>query len=214
MGESKRRDINRKEFQLSCNGIQSVGGRVQIRWEADSAATPMGQLAYFIEFLNLSGLWSRWIESCPLAYPSPNAPGKAEVLGTGMLLILSGHRRYAHVTGIRCDGVNPGLLGMRKVISEDALRNALKHLAQSDGADWLEQHLFDSVAALLNVPWILDIDTTIKPLYGHQQGALVGYNPHKPGRPSHAYHTYLMAGLRQVLGVEVAPGNEHTAQHA
>jgi hypothetical protein len=214
MGEAKRRDINRKESQLSCNGIQSVAGRVQIRWEADSAATPMGQLAYFIEFLNLSGLWSRWIESCPLAYTSPNAPGKAEVLGTWMLSILSGHRRYAHVTGIRCDGVNPGLLGMRKVISEDALRNALKHLAQSDGADWLEQHLFDSVAALLNVPWILDIDTTIKPLYGHQQGALVGYNPHKPGRPSHAYHTYLMAGLRQVLGVEVAPGNEHTAKHA
>ena len=26
---------------------------------------------------------------------------------------------------------------------------------------------------------------TIKPLYGHQEGAEVGYNPHKPARPSH-----------------------------
>jgi hypothetical protein len=58
-----------------------MAGRVQVRWEAESAATPMGQLAYFIEFLTLSGLWSRWIESCPLAYTSPNAPGKGEVLG-------------------------------------------------------------------------------------------------------------------------------------
>lgn len=50
-----------------------------------------------------------------------------------MLSVLSGHRRYAHVTGIRCDGVNPGLLGMNKVISEDALRNALKRISETEG---------------------------------------------------------------------------------
>ena len=33
-----------------------------------------------------------------------------------MLSILSGHRRYSHVTTIRCDGVNPGLLRMNKAI--------------------------------------------------------------------------------------------------
>jgi hypothetical protein len=59
-----------------------------------------------------------------------------------------------------------------------------------------------------------DVNTTIKPLYGAQEGAAVSYNPRKPGRPSHSYHTYLMAGLRQVVGVEVRAGNEHTARHA
>jgi len=127
---------------------------------------------------------------------SPNAPGKAEVLGTWLLSILAGHRRYAHVTAMRCDGVNPGLLGMKKVISEDALRNALKRIAEMDGCSWLDKHLGESVAPLLDSPWILDADTTIKPVYGRQEGALLGYNPKKPGRPSHAYHTYLMAGLR------------------
>ncbi|MFA6443878.1 MAG: transposase [Sterolibacterium sp.] len=174
----------------------------------------MGQLAYFIEFLNLTGLWSRWLEGCPLNYVSPNAPSKAEVLGTWLLSMLAGHRRYSHVTTIRCDGINPGLLGMRKVISEDALRNALKRIPEGEGIAWLDTHLADSVAPLLDAAWILDTDTTIKPLYGHQEGALIGYNPRKPGRPSHAYHTYLMAGLRQVLGVEVRAGNEHTAKHA
>ena len=84
----------------------------------------MGQLAYFIEFLNLTGLWSRWLESCPLAYTSPNAPGEAEVLGTWLLSMLAGHRRYSPVTAIRCDGINPRLSGMGKVISADALRSA------------------------------------------------------------------------------------------
>lgn len=103
---------------------------------------------------------------------------------------------------------------MRKVVSEDALRNALKRIPEAEGTAWLDGHLADSVAPLLDAPWILDTDTTIKLLYGHQEGAVIGYNPRKPGRPSHAYHTYLMAGLRQVLGVEVCPGNEHTAKHA
>ncbi|MGB7631487.1 MAG: transposase [Candidatus Deferrimicrobium sp.] len=214
MGESKLKRAKGEETLLSCAGVQTVAGRVQVRWESESAATPMGQLAYFIEFLNLTGLWSRWLESCPLIYNSPNAPSKADVLGTWMLSVLSGHKRYSHVTAIRCDGVNPGLLDMNKVISEDALRNAIKRIAEVEGTAWLDGHLSASVAPLLDVPWILDTDTTVKPLYGHQEGAVIAYNPTKPGRPSHSYHTYLMAGLRQVLGVEVHAGNEHSAKHA
>ena len=97
MGEAKLKLAKREEMLLSCAGVQTMAGRVQVRWESGSAATPMGQLAYFIEFLNLTGLWSRWLESAPLSYASPNAPSKAEVLGTWLLSVLSGHRRYAHV---------------------------------------------------------------------------------------------------------------------
>lgn len=49
--------------------------------------------------------------------------------------------------------------------------------------------------------------------YGHQQAAAFGYNPHKPGRPSHVYHSYSVANLRVSLGVEVRPDNEHGAAH-
>jgi len=213
MGESRKELAKREEALVSCTGLQPVVGRIRVRWEKESASTPMGQLAYFIEFLNLTGLWRRWQADCPLMYTSPNAPSKADVLGTWMLSILSGHRRYAHVTAIRCDGVNPGLLGMRKVISEDSLRNALSHIDETSGKAWIEAHLKESIKPLLDAPWILDVDTTVKPMYGKQEGAEVGYNPKKPGRPSHTYHTYLMAGLRLVLGVEVCAGNEHTAHH-
>ena len=131
-----------------------------------------------------------------------------------MLSILAGHRRYSHVTAIRCDGVNPGLLGMNKVISEDALRRALAATPVAEGVAWLDGHLDKSVAPLLDAPWILDIDTTVKPLYGKQEGAVVSYNPKKPGRPSHTYHTYLMAGLRLVVGAEVKAGDEHSGSHS
>ena len=163
MGESKLKLAKREEMLLSCAGVQTAGGLVQVRWESESAATPMGQLAYFIEFLTLTGLWSRWRDGCPLSYASPNAPSKADVLGTWMLSALSGHRRYSPVTAIRCDGVNPGLLGMNKVISEDALRRALAAIPEAAGVAWLDGHLNESVAPLLDAAWILDIDTTVNP---------------------------------------------------
>ncbi len=41
----------------------------------------------------------------------------------------------------------------------------------------------------------------------HQEGAKVGYNPHKPGCPSHTYHSYLMANTHLVLEVNVLIGD-------
>ena len=64
------------------------------------------------------------------------------------------------------------------------------------------------------MPWILDLDSTTKTIYGHQEGAEGGYDPHKRGRPAHVYHTYLMGGTRMVLDVEVRPGKQTAAHHA
>jgi len=83
---------------LSRAGVQTMARKVQVRWETESAATPMGQLAYFSQFLHLTGLWSQWLAGCPLTYGSLNAPSVADVLGTWMLSILSGHRCHSHIT--------------------------------------------------------------------------------------------------------------------
>jgi Transposase DDE domain group 1 len=93
------------------------------------------------------------------------------------------------------------------------VRRGLAKIDEAAGLRWLQRHLDYCVWPLLSEPWVLDIDSTIKPLYGRQEGAAVSYNPHKPGRPSHCYHTYLMANLRLVLGVDVQPGDEHTPKH-
>ena len=175
--------------------------------------TPLGQLPFFIDFLKTAGLFDAFVADCPLRYVSPNAPGKRDVLGTAMLSMLAGHRRYAHIAALRCDAVLPELLGMKKVVSEDAIRRAFKAIDETEGAAWLRGHLAFCVEPLLAEPWILDVDTTIKPLYGHQEGAELGYNPKKPGRPSHCYHTYSMASTRLVLDVDVCPGdNAHTSK--
>lgn len=191
--------------------VDTFGGRVHVEWDPQAAVTPLGQLPFFIEFLKTGGLFEPWVEGCPLVYGSPNAPAKRDVLGTVLLSVLAGHKRYAHITAMRCDGVNPALLGMGKVVSEDAVRRGLRHIEEGVGVAWLKRHLGLCYEPLLQEPWILDVDTTVKPLYGHQEGAVVGYNPNKRGRPSHTYHTYQMANLRLVLDVEVRAGNEGAA---
>ena len=193
--------------------VETFGGRVHVEWDPTSSVTPLGQLAFFIEFLKVGNLFEPWVDDCPLYFSSNNAPTKREVLGTLLLSILSGHRRYAHVTGIRNDGVNPGLLGIDKLVSEDSLRRALLRIIEVEGITWLQKHLEKCYAPLLEVPWVLDVDTTVKVLYGKQEGAVVGYNPKKPGRPSHTYHTYSLANLRLILDVEVQPGNQMAAKY-
>ena len=194
--------------------LDTFAGPVRVEWDAETALTPFGQMPFFIEFLKTAGLFDAWVADCPLTYTSPNAPEVRDVLGTVMLAVLAGHRRYAHITALRSDGVLPDLLGMTKVVSEDAVRRSLTNIAEHDGATWLQRHIDRCTYPLLSEPYILDIDTTVKPLYGHQEGAVVSYNPKKPGRPSHVHHTYMLAGLRIVMGVETMAGNEHTGAHS
>jgi len=159
--------------------LDSFDGPVRVEWDHEAAMTPLGQLPFFVDFLKTAGLFDAFVADCPLRYTSPNAPRKRDVLGTAMLAMLAGAKRYAHIAGLRGDGVLPELLGMKKVVSEDAVRRGFKAIDEEEGTSWLRRHLAHCTETLLAEPWILDVDTTIKPLYGHQEGAEVGYNPKK-----------------------------------
>jgi hypothetical protein len=208
MGEAKRGELVSQQQVVEALGLETASGQLKVRWDGNAQATALGQMAFFIEFLTVTGLFDQWVADCPLDYKSPNGSSRRDVLETWLLSILSGHWRYAHVSAIRADGVNPRLLGMSRVVAEDTLRRALKAIDESLGREWLSRHLGRTLLGLLDAPWILDVEVTIKPLYGKQQAAALGYNPHKPGRPSHAYHSYQVCGLRLMLGVEVLAGNE------
>ena len=212
--------------------VATPGGRFQVRWDEGGSATAMGQLAFFAEFLEVSGLFARWVDGCPMDYTSPNAPAAVDVVGTWLLSILDGQRRYAHVAGLRGDEVAPQILGMNKIVSDESLRRALAHLAPSQpkhcseeeraarlaqlakSTAWMDTALSESTREALRTAWILDVDTSVKPLYGHQAGAEIGYNPTRRGRPSHTLHTYWIGNLRLVLDVEVQGGKASAAKYS
>ena len=154
-GPTAVREVAREAVKLD-----TFGGPVHVEWDPDAAATPLGHLAFFAEYLKVSGRFDALVADCPLHYASPNAPSKRTILGTLMLSILTGQWRYAHITALRGDGVNPSLLGMTRVASEDSVRRGLERIGAEDGASWLHDHLDDTVRPLLNEPWDLDCDTS------------------------------------------------------
>ena len=191
--------------------LDTPGGRFHAEWDDQAPVTREGQLIFFFQFLQAGGRWEELLRECPLHYTGNRGSGADHIMGTVLLSVLNGHWGYAHINGIRGDGINPGLLGLRGTVSEDAVRLAMDRIQESAGLDWLSTQILGSISPVLGLPWILDMDVTVKPLYGRQQGAQIGYNPQKPGRPSHVYHSYFVANLRISLGVEVRHGNEHAA---
>jgi hypothetical protein len=193
--------------------VDTYGRRFHVEWDPESPVTPLGQLVFFSQFLATAGLFHDWVKSCPLVFKSNNAPTLNDLLGTSVLAILSGQHRYSHITALRADTVNPAGFGMSKVCSEDSVRRAFAGADPVACACWQTEALRQTWLPALRYPWIMDIDATVKTLYGHQECAEVGYNPHKHGRASHAYHSLFVRGLRLVLDVEVRSGKQPAATH-
>jgi hypothetical protein len=104
----------------------------------------VGQAVVHGHFLATAGLFEGWVQDCPLRYTSPNAPLTRDVLGTLMLGILAGSRRYAHIAGVRGDAVAAKALGLNGMVSEDSVRRALKAMAPAASEPWMREALMAS----------------------------------------------------------------------
>ena len=80
MGDDENRPQKAIPAAVNAMVVDTLGGRVQVSWDPESAATPFGQLVFFAEFLEVSGLFDAWVEECPLIYNSPNARRRASSL--------------------------------------------------------------------------------------------------------------------------------------
>ncbi len=95
--------------------VDTHGRRFHVEWDPHAPVTPLGQLVFFSQFLATAGLFRDLVQTCPLSFTSNNAPLIPDLLGTMTLAVLTGQNRYAHVTVLRADTVNPQGLGMTRV---------------------------------------------------------------------------------------------------
>lgn len=121
--------------------VDTLAGKAYVKWAPEATVSSLGLMPFFIEFLKTSGLFDKWVADCPLHYTSGNAPEKRNVLGTLVLSVLAGHWRYAHINAIRGDSINPELLGMSRVASEDSVRRAMKAMDEATSGEWMKGHL-------------------------------------------------------------------------
>ena len=54
--------------------VDTYAGLVRVAWDTEGAATALGHVPFFVEYLKTAGLFDAWVADCPLDYRSPNAP--------------------------------------------------------------------------------------------------------------------------------------------
>ena len=80
--------------------VQSPGGVAFVEWDGQAPLTPVGQLVFFAQFLEVCGHFESLCNACPVRLTSLNAPSARDVLGTLFLGIQCGQQRYA--ISVRC----------------------------------------------------------------------------------------------------------------
>ena len=193
----------------------TAGGRVRLS-VTDDALTPYGGLVPWAAFTKHLGMVEQLAEDCPVQRTSPNAAPVYDVLQSFMLTALTDGRRFSHVERLREDPTIPELFGMEAVVSDDTVRRFFKSVDPVLGAEWMARHVQPMWGALPE-RIIMDWDSTVQPKYGHQEGAVVGYNPGKPGRRSFhpllgvVAHTRLCPAYRFRSGDTVTATQWHAA---
>lgn len=51
--------------------IQTLGGRMHVRWDDGAQATPHGQIVYFAEIFATAGIFDNWVRTAHFTTPAP-----------------------------------------------------------------------------------------------------------------------------------------------
>jgi hypothetical protein len=137
-----------------------------------------------------------------------------QILLTVILSSLAGIKRISRISNFSSDGLLKAMLGLKKQINENAISAFVKSLGQA-GAYSLQDFCFVQIKSFIKKTAVtsltLDCDSTVFTVYGNQQGAEKGYNPHKKGAKS--YHPLLAFGseLKIVVNSWFRPGSAYTS---
>jgi len=186
-------------------------GARKIRFSFDEThITHFGGMWLIQRFCNKLRL--RWLLQRHVAMSGRNSSYRpAELILAVMCAIIMGLRRINKTNVLQYNGAFLEMLGLDAFPDQTTLRRFLKRLRPKMIRQIARLH--DSLRAYLfpfpksRTSLILDVDSTVLIIYGHKEGALVGYNPKKPGRRS--YHPLLCveATFHEFWHGSLRPGN-------
>ena len=175
--------------------LDSFSGPVLVEWDTEAALTPLGQLPFFIDFLKAAGLFDAFVADCPLRYTSPNAPKKRDVFGNGDAVDVVWAQALCSLAALRCDSVLPELLGMNKIVSEDAVRHLWRRSTKMTGRSGFDGISIVQQGAACRAGWILrhryDCEATLRP-----SGRRGDWLQPQEARAAEPFLSYLLDGWR------------------
>lgn len=122
--------------------------------------------------------------------------------------------RLKRISNFTNDSLVMFLLNLKKGLNKDVISARLKSLGQK-GANKLDSYIGQKTNEFIKTKNLksitLDCDSTVKTVYGNQQGAAKGYNPNKPG--ANSYHPLLcfLSELKIVIKSRFRTGSAYTS---
>ncbi|MCG2704830.1 MAG: IS1380 family transposase [Candidatus Omnitrophica bacterium] len=168
----------------------------------------------FKEFLDRTEIRKVLEESC-LPWPASNCGyNPVQVIESFWVSVWLGGVRFSHTAMVRFDDALKEIFGWNRMPCVSTYTRFFKKF---------NRECVDNVFGKIN-KWFfeqipektitLDLDSSVITRYGSQEGSLVGYNPRKPGRPSHHPIMAFIADIRMVAHSWLRPGNTGSANGA
>ena len=138
----------------------------------------------------------------------------AQLIEQFIVSIWCGASRFAHADTVRMDRALTRLFGWERAAGQRSIVRLFQRFDMARN-EWVQRQayrwLFSQMTALKRIT--LDLDSTVLPRYGTQEGAARGYNPGRRGRPSHHPLMAFIAEARMVANFWLRPGNVSSAHN-
>jgi len=182
--------------------------QIQIAF-TDKPITPYGGLTFLARWEEKLKLPQLLQQALPDHRTSPNALPVVDLARSLLASVAIGASRFAHVTRLRLDPALSVLLGLARIPSPSTLTRYFNSFTQAQ-VERLAQTLGSWLLPRLPHPErirTLDLDSSVFVRYGKQQGAKKGYNPKKPGRPSHRPILAILAEAKIIANLWLRSGD-------
>ena len=168
--------------------------------------TPFGGLSLFFKMLERCH-FAEHLEMCGIPSQGSNRGYKPLQLILGMFAgVWCGASCFGHLDVVRYDAALCKLLGWKRGADHRAYQRYFNKFSQA-----VNQRVFCELfrwffSGLTFDNYTLDFDSTVMVREGNQEGAAKGYNPKRPGRPSHHPLLAFVSDVRMIANYWLRPG--------
>ena len=169
--------------------------------------TPFGGLSLFFKMLEKCR-FDEHLEQSGLPVQGSNRGYKPLQVILGLFAgVWCGASCFGHLDVVRYDTALCKLLGWERGADHRAYQRYFNKFSQA-----VNQHVFCRLfswffSELMFDNYTLDFDSTVIVREGNQEGAVKGYNPKRPGRPSHHPLLAFISDVRMIANYWLRPGN-------
>jgi len=208
ISQQVKRAQEKKEKKEKAKLIKQLG-LSDFMYEADDKNMTFSAMgSHLVDFMNIIGLPQLFKENVLIDKRESTYPSD-KISQLFVLQNILGYDRIESIRPLNQDAVLKAKLGIENYPDPETFRDELlKYTAENIGQLFFVNQKLLSVLCKLTEPQYVDLhfDAKVITVYGDQENAEVGYNPHKPGRKSYHLKVCTVEPFGFILAISLEPG--------